>query len=316
MLNIFAQFGISLISLIVFAKLLLRSVERFASKIKISPLIIGTTLIAIGTSLPETFVSISSIIQSVPEISIGDIIGSNISNICLILGMGIILFPIRIGTEKTQRNNVLLLLLTLVFAITFLIPQFQEKMIGIALIVFYFVFLTIEIIWGREGSIKEDKKALAKMGKVKGAALTHLAGTIISIVGLIISSNYLIENTIILSKIIGISDQVIGLSIIALGTTLPEMATTIIAGINGDWKLLYGNIQGSNIYNLSVVSAILIIFGNYKGQVDIFSVIFMSSVILTAVILSRRYEGTYIPKIYGFGFLTAYVTYIIKLYKF
>lgn len=316
MFNTLAQFGVSLISLIIFAKLLLKFVEKFACKIKISPLIIGTTLIAIGTSLPETFVSISSIIQSVPEISIGDIIGSNISNICLILGLGIILFPIRIGTEKTQRNNVLLLLLTTIFAITFLIPRFQEKVIGLALIIFYIVFLIVEIIWGKEGSIKEDKKALAKMGRVKGGVLIHLVGTVVSITGLIISSNYLIKNTVVLSRVIGISDQVIGLSIIALGTTLPELATTIVSGINGDWKLLYGNIQGSNIYNLSVVSAILIIFGEYKGQVDIFSVIFMSSVILATIILSRKYEGTHIPKIYGFGFLAAYIFYIAKLYKF
>ena len=94
MTSVFAQFLVSLLFLIISARLLLKCIESFASKIRISPLIIGATLIAIGTSLPETSVAISAIAQHVPEISFGDIVGSNIANICLVLGFGILVFPI------------------------------------------------------------------------------------------------------------------------------------------------------------------------------------------------------------------------------
>ncbi|MCX6724525.1 MAG: hypothetical protein NTV20_00275, partial [Candidatus Shapirobacteria bacterium] len=134
----------------------MKFVEKFSSRIKISPLVIGATIIAIGTSLPETFVAISAITQKAVDISFGDIIGSNIANVCLILGISIVLFPVRIGTKKTQKNNVLLAILTVFFASMFLLPQEIRKILGAILVIFYIIFIIIEIFLGEIGRLKED----------------------------------------------------------------------------------------------------------------------------------------------------------------
>jgi len=313
--NTYLIFAVSLIVLIFSANLLLKFVEKFSSKIKISPLIIGATLIAIGTSLPETFVAISAIYQKAVDISFGDIIGSNIANICLILGIGITLFPVRIGTRKTQKNNILLAILTVFFAVMFFIPQDIRKIVGAVLIVFYVVFIIIEIFWGKIGRLKEDKKSLSRMERCRGNPFAYLIGIGASMVGLILSSKYLVESAISISKFIGVREEVIGLSLIAVGTSLPELATTIASGIRKDWKLLYGDIQGSNIYNLSIIGALLFMFGGSGYQIDIFSIIFMVAITFSIIILSHKYEGTHIPRLYGLIYLAVYIFYLFRIYK-
>jgi cation:H+ antiporter len=314
MSEVFILFGVSLLFLILSANFLLKFVERLASKIRISPLIIGTTLIAIGTSLPETSVAISSISQNIPSISFGDIIGSNIANVSLILGIGILFFPIRIGTEKTQKNNLVLLLVTIAFVVLQFLPQTIRHSFGILLLVFYIVFLIIEIIWGKIGSLHEDKKAIGKMQKERGNPILLLFGVIVSLIGIIFSSKYLVSSAVTISKVLGVSAEVIGLSVIALGTSLPELATTIASGIKKDWKLLYGDIQGSNIYNLSVIGAILMTFSKSDYAIDLFSLCFMAATTVAIIFLSYKYEGRTIPRFFGLLFLGSYVFYIIRIY--
>jgi cation:H+ antiporter len=320
MQNQFITFSLSLIFLIISANLLLRFIEKFAGRIKISPLIIGATIIAIGTSLPETFVAISSISENAVDISFGDIVGSNIANICLILGLGILLFPIRIGTEKTQRNNIIMLLVTASFVALLFAPSELRKILGIFLILFYFAFLIIETAWGEIGRLKEDKKALAKLSTKKGNPAIYLIGILVSLTGLLISSHYLVAAVIYFSRLFSISEEIIGLSIVALGTSLPELATTIASAMDKDWKVLYGDIQGSNIFNLSVIGAILFMSGKLPTiinlQISLYPLIVLGVTTLTIIYLSRKYEGTHIPRLYGLAYLAIYAFYIAKIYSF
>ncbi len=313
--EIFIKFLFCLLLLIISASLLLKFSEKLSSRIKISPLIIGTTLVAIGTSLPETSVGISAILQGAPLVSFGDIIGSSIVNICLILGLNILIFPVRIGTEKTQKNNILLLFVTLFFVILFFLPETLRKTLGIFLLMFYVFFIITEIVWGRNGSNKEDRKALSKLEKNKGNPVFYLIGIGVSIVGLIISSKYLVTDVITISQVLNINQEIIGLSLVALGTSLPELAATIASGMRQDWKLLYGSIQGSNIYDLSVVGAILIVLNNTPYSIDIFTLIYMAVIVISIVVLSHKYMGTNIPRYYGLLYLAAYAFYIFKLYR-
>ena len=310
----FLTFSFSLIFLIVSANLLLKFIEKFAGRIKISPLVIGATIIAIGTSLPETFVAFSSLAQNAADISLGDIIGSNIANISLVLGLGILLFPVRIGTEKTQRNNLVMLLSTAAFVGLFLIPPEYRRMLGVLLIIFYATFLIMETVWGETGRQKEDKKALSKLSTRKGNALVYFLGILASIAGLIISSRYLVASVIYFSKLFNISGEIIGLSVVALGTSLPELATTIASGINKDWKLLYGDVQGSNIYNLSIIGAILFLSGKMNYNPPIYPLVILCLATLTIIYLSKKYGGTNIPRVYGLLYLGLYAFYIAKIY--
>lgn len=208
-----------------------------------------------------------------------------------------------------------MLLLTLSFAALFLINENLRRSFGILLIVFYGFFLVVETVWGEIGGLKEDKKALAKMGRIRGSASTYLLGTLGSLGGLIISSKYLVISAIGISRGLGLREEIIGLSIVAIGTSLPELATTISSGMKRDWKLLYGDIQGSNIYNLSIIGAMLLIFGKRGYFVDPFSLIFMTATTILIIILSHKYEGTHIPRIYGVFFMAAYLFYLLKIFK-
>lgn len=315
MQNQFLVFIVSLFILIVSANLLLKFIEKFAGRIKISPLIIGATIVAIGTSLPETFVAISSISQNAADISLGDIIGSNIANIALILGLGIALFPVRIGTEKTQRNNFVMLIVSILFVLLFFLPIDIRKFISILLLIFYAIFIIIETIWGQNGRNREDKKTLSKLPNNKGSAIYYFIGLIGSLAGLLLSSHFLVESVIFFSRLFKISEEIIGLSVIAVGTSLPELATTIASGIKKDWKLLYGDIQGSNIFNLSIIGAILFISGKINYTLPLYPIIILAIVTISIIYLSRKYEGKNIPRYYGLLYLLLYVAYIAKIYN-
>ncbi|MHB8872001.1 MAG: sodium:calcium antiporter [Candidatus Doudnabacteria bacterium] len=313
--EILIKFVISLSSLMVSAYFLLKFSEKLASRVKISPLIIGVTLVAIGTSLPETFVAISSILQDAPLVSFGDIIGSNIINVCLILGISILLFPVRIGTEKTQKNNLILLILVLFFSAVFFLPEGIRGTLGIMLVIFYVIFFVTEIIWGERGSKKEDKKALSKLKKNNGNPLFYFFVIVISVIGLIASSKFLVSSVISISQMFNISQEIIGLSVVAFGTSLPELAATLASAFRKDWKLLYGDVQGSNIYNLSVIGSVLIIFSKNGYSIDTFSLIYMGVVTISFIALSHKYKGTTIPRIYGLFYIIAYAFYLFKIYK-
>ena len=131
---------------------------------------------------------------------------------------------------------------------------------------------------------------------------------------MIISSKYLVSSALGIASTLGVDPEVIGLSIIAIGTTLPEMITSIISGLNKEWKLLLGNVQGSNIYNLSVLGAVLILFGDGYGSAHTFSLIYLILTTTTLFLLIKKYGGKIIPKIYGFFYLVSYGVYISLIY--
>jgi cation:H+ antiporter len=309
-MNTYLIFALSLVVLIIAANALVRFVEKLAARIKLSPLVIGATLIAIGTSLPETFVAISSISQHVPNISFGDIIGSNIANISLVFGVGILLFPVRVGTNKTQKNNLIILLLTASFVLLFFLPTPIRKSLALFLALFYVLFIIVEIAWGELGSHKEDRRALDKMHKYRGRPVVFFLGILFSLGGLIISSKYLVSSALSIASTLGVDPEVVGLSIIAIGTSLPELVTTVVSALKKEWKLLLGNVQGSNIYNLSVLGAVLILFGDGFGSAHTFSLIYLIFTTTTFFLLIRKYEGVIIPKIYGFLYLISYGVYL------
>lgn len=314
-MNIFVNFALSLTGLVLAANLLVKLVEKLAAKIKLSPLVIGATLIAIGTSLPETFVTISSLAQKAPSLSLGNIIGSNLANIGLIFGLGILLFPVRIGTEKTQRNNLILLLLTLAFTALFFIPEAPRKSLAFFLLAFYLVFIILEIVWGEVGRKKEDKKALSQMPRSRGKPLAYLFGIAGSLAALFISSNYLVLAAIRISEVFKIDQEVIGLTLIAVGTSLPELVTTIISGLRGQWKLISGNVQGSNIFNLSILGTVMLLFGNGHGGAHFLSLSYLVLVTLAIFILTRKYKGTNIPRYFGLLFLASYIIYLTSTWR-
>ena len=273
----------------------------------ISDLAIGLTLIAFGTSAPEIFVGISSIINQNEEIALGTAIGSNISNIALIFGVSCLYLT---GPSKTQLWNfvpfglsVILLGLTLVDGEI----SFNESMgfVGILMIFMFVLFKT-------DGLAEEDSENSSEFGH---SLLVSLIGLVALIAGANIAVIYA-ENTALL---LGVPQLIIGLTIIALGTSLPELAATIVALRKGKHEMVVGNIIGSNVFNLVFIIPMIGFFGSVElspmvMQRDFYILLALSMVfILLAVILTKLKFRKNIFSISGVLLIASYVLYISAL---
>lgn len=308
-------FLVSLFGLIVSANYLVKETDRLSARVRISPLVIGATLIAFGTSLPELSVTVSSILQHVPNLSLGNVIGSNISNLLLILGLSILIFPVRMGTQKTQRNNFIGLASTMIFISSFFVPRPISSYLLYILLAGYALFLLTEIIWGEIGSKKEDKKALSKLKKDKNPVILTFIKLSASVGIIILTSKYLVISAEQIASFFKIKDEVIGLSLIALGTSLPELSASIASGIKKDWKLIVGDIQGSNIFNLSVLGAITLLSDKYSSSsVNNISLVYLAVATLLIFYLTKKHEGENIPRLYGLLFIFLYSSYVFLIF--
>ncbi len=225
---------------------LIDSSISLSSKLKVSPLVVGLTVVAFGTSLPELIVNIISAIGGEGQIAMGNIIGSNIANIMLILGIGAVLTNLKIK-EDTSKKEVLyafLASLILFFIVGFNlvdgVPPVLTRANGLMLLVFLFIYLSIAYKKLPDETVIEsveesNKKIIAKF--------------IISLILLFISGEMIVRSTINLADEIGISTYLISALIIAVGTSLPELATTVRAAMRKQGDLLVGNLIGSNIFN-------------------------------------------------------------------
>ena len=278
-----------------------------AKHMGISDLVIGLTLIAFGTSAPEIFVGISSIINQNEEIALGTAIGSNISNIALIFGVSCLYLN---GPSKTQLWNfvpfglsVVLLGLTLVDGKI----SFNESMgfVGILMIFMFVLFKT-------DSLAEEDSLESNEFGR-------SLFISFIGLVALIAGANIAVvyaENTALL---LGVPQLIIGLTIIALGTSLPELAATIVALRKGKHQMVVGNIIGSNVFNLVFIIPMIGFFGSVElspivMQRDFYIMLALSMVfILLAVILTKLQFRKNIFSISGVVLIASYVLYISTL---
>jgi len=278
-----------------------------AKHIGISDLVIGLTLIAFGTSAPEIFVGISSIINQNEEIALGTAIGSNISNIALIFGVSCLYLT---GPSKTQLWNfvpfglsVILLGLTLVDGKI----SFNESMgfVGILMIFMFVLFKT-------DGLAEEDSLDSSEFGH---SLLVSLIGLVALIAGANIAVIYA-ENTALL---LGVPQLIIGLTIIALGTSLPELAATIVALKKGKHQMVVGNIIGSNVFNLVFIIPMIGFFGSVElspvvMQRDFYILLALSMIfIFLAVALTKLRFRKNIFSISGVVLIASYVLYISAL---
>lgn len=221
-----------------------------ARKFRISPLVIGMTIVAFGTSAPELLVSMTSAIKGSAGIAMGNVLGSNIANIGLILGLTAILCPIPTKNRKVTVNGLVMIaasLLLLVFSLKGGISRIE----GMVLFAGIILFTVISIRKGRAGSSSEDTESDVHEKKMSVAVALLLI--ILSCTMLAFGADFMVDGATVLAKAIGVSDKVIGLTVVALGTSLPELAASVAAAIKKEMDISIGNIIGSNIFNVLCV---------------------------------------------------------------
>lgn len=234
------------------ADILVDGSSAIAKKMRISEIIIGLTIVSIGTSMPELFVSTTSAIQGASDISVGNIIGSNICNLLFILGLSAVIQPVKFQKQTKWIENPLSIILTIIFFIICNINKDITRIEGIILIVLFILFLIYTIIMAKK-SQDEVILELALEEAKKVSVTKNVMLIILGILALKLGGDLVVDNAKLIATALNVSEKIIGLTIVAIGTSLPELVTSITAAIKGDSDIAIGNIVGSNIFNMLLI---------------------------------------------------------------
>lgn len=297
------------------ADLLVDGASSLARKFGISTLVIGLTIVAFGTSAPELIVNIFASIRGNTDIAIGNILGSNIANILLILGISSIITPLSIVKGTVWKEIPLSLLAIVVVAIMandFVIDgrSFSEltRIDGLVLVSFFVIFLYYTYGISKVESGKES--AQIKDRPLFKSVLMIVAG----LAGLIIGGKWIVDATIEIAQNLGISQAIIGLTIVAVGTSLPELATSAVAAYKKNTDIAVGNIVGSNIFNIFWILGISAVINPLPFSSllmrDVLVTIFATILLFVFMFLGKRHT---LERWQGFGFIALYVGYIALL---
>ena len=275
---------------------------------KISKMLIGLTIVSFGTSAPEFAVSVKSLLSNAGDIVLGNVIGSNITNILLILGISSLVHTLTVKNNTVKKELPITMLITTLFGVLLSDNLFDIKTNnsftrsdGIILVLFFGVFIYYLISISRKKTQDESKNMLS----IKKSIIF----TGVGLLGIILGSNLVVDSAVIIAKIIGISERLISLTIIALGTSLPELVTSITATKKGEYDIAIGNVVGSNIFNIGAVLGIPVALFGGIGIIN-FSYIDLLIMITSAIILFMFSFNDYrISRKEGIIFLVLFLVY-------
>jgi len=296
------------------AELLVRGCSRLALRLGITPLFVGLTIVAFGTSAPELVVSIEAAMNGSSAIALGNIIGSNIANIGLILGITALISPIRVESELLKRQIPLMIGVSL-----FLCLLLLDGQIGLIDGIILVLGLAGFIVWSYRGSDSSLEPVASSLSsnlvQIPSSAgqISYYIGFIIGGLALLIAgSNIFVASAITVAQFFGVSEATIGLTVVAVGTSIPEFATSLVAAVRKQSAIALGNIVGSNIFNILGILGVTT-FISPISALD-FSVIDLAVMVLFAgVLLPYAWSNLTLSRLEGCLLLTGYTGYITYL---
>lgn len=292
--------------------LLVRAAISISIKLKISPMVVGLTVIAFGTSAPELLVGIQATWNGYGGLAIGNIIGSNIANVFLILGVPALILAIDNSDKELIKNYYFMLAAVSLFVLFLLFGEIGFWQ-GVLLIVFLILFLVQAILYktGSKESLGYEAIDTEKESLDKWRLIVFL---VVGFVGLPLGAKILITSATNFAENYGVSEEVIGLTVVAVGTSLPELATAIAASYRREANLLLGNVIGSNIFNILGIAGIASLIHPLQltDKIELSSVgaLLISSIVLAPIII--WYKS--ITRIIGIIFLLMYAGYMLMLF--
>lgn len=226
-----------------------------AKKFHIPEIIVGLTIVSIGTSMPELMVSVTSAMNNLPDVALGNVVGSNICNLLLILGLSTIIRPIEF--KKETKLVEIPMTLVIIFTLFILgnngdIDKFITRPEGFILLILFICFLVYTIFMAKFGNDFDEVEEQTENSKSM-SILKSIFFIIAGIVALKFGGDFVVDSSVAIAKAIGISEKVISLTIIAIGTSLPELITSVTAAIKNDSDIAIGNVVGSNIFNILLI---------------------------------------------------------------
>ena len=314
----FLGVALGILLLIAGGALLVRGASDIAGHFGVSPMVIGLTIVGFGTSSPELVVNIVGAIQGAPELAFGNVVGSNISNLGLVLGIAAILSPIVIQGEVVRRELPLLLLATTILTVLALDGPLEGRVallgradsIVLLLLFCIFVYITVlDFLRSRsQDAILEHLGDIPRFVSPNTARLRWLA-VLGGFVLLLVGGEMTVRFGVSLATQLGVSATVIGLFVVAIGTSMPELVTSVIAALRGESDLALGNIIGSNIFNTLVVMPA----GGLIAQVPVpprgFGDLALSWLLAAALIPIFFYGKAYLGRISGLVLVLVYFSY-------
>ena len=292
---------------------LVRGALGLSRESSIPPVVVGLTVVAMGTSAPELMVSAFSALSGFPGIAIGNVVGSNIANVLLVIGVPVLIHSISCTEETLPKQTGLMIGVTLMFMVMcYLTPL--GTIDGIILLLVLAGFLTMTVRGAAVMPLDDAEDELERVLGLPGEKWSIALLVVLGMITLPLGANLAVEGAAGLAKSWGVTEAVIGLSIIALGTSLPELSTTVIAALHKSSDVALGNVVGSNLFNILLIMGFTSVLtevpvDSHILRFDIW-VMFLASVVLWMFVLAR---GT-IGKAMGVIFLASYGAYIFAIY--
>ncbi len=306
-------------------ELLVRGAVAVADRLGVSPLVIGLTLVGFGTSTPELVTSVQAALAGSPGIAYGNIVGSNLANILLILGVSTLLMPMVVSSAALKRDGAVMVAVACVFAVlAFLVPM--GRVVGGAFFLALAAYIVLSIrqervaagghgaVYDKSLATQEADPALApRPGAPRPLALS-LGIAVGGLVLVVLGGSLLVDGAVNLARAFGISETVIGLTIVAVGTSMPELVTSVVAAIRRESDVAFGNVVGSNVYNILGIGGVtaLIAPTGVPPEIVRFDNLVMVAVSVLLVVFAAT--GKRIGRAEGAVLLAGYVAYIAWLW--
>lgn len=304
-----------LVLLFVGGEALVRGAVAMAERIGVSKLLIGLVIVGFGTSTPELLVSVNAALDGAPEIALGNVVGSNIANILLILGLAAVIAPI-MGWARTAVREALVATLVSLTAFALVQGAVISRMEGIAMLLVMVGYLVASYWLERRDRTAQtfQHEAEAFEGLPVGRPWLPVLLALGGIAALVLGADLLVEGAVNIARVFGVPDAVIGLSLVAVGTSLPEMATAIVAAIRRQSDVVLGNVIGSNIFNILAILGVTVVIQPIEvsarfREIDT-PVMLGAALLLLALLFATRSIG----RIWGVAMLAIYAAYMVFLF--
>jgi len=299
--------SIGFVLLIKGADFLVNNSSSLAKKMGISPMTIGITIVAFGTSLPEFLISFLATMSDSPDINVGNVIGSNICNIALVLGMTALITPIPVKFKVLLKELPMVVMITAIFSIL-IMDQVIDSADSIILLIIFSIFLYFSL--GSVVDLNEEEIFNKSEGNFK-----ILMFLLIGFIGVIGGAHLVVKAAVSIAESYKISQAVIGATVVAFGTSLPELITSLVAAMKGEMDISLGNVLGSNIFNIALIPGIIALIKPISVNVsvirfDMWVMLFITIVLYPLIIARLRISRTE-----GIFLLFCYFTYNFILFK-
>ena len=297
------------------ADLLVDGASNIAKKFHIPEIIIGLTIVSIGTSLPELIVSTTSAIDGYSDLAVGNIVGSNIANLLLILGLSAIIKAVSFKRETRLIEIPICLALSIVFIILANVGQDITRIDALVLVALFIAFIIYTIVMAVKGEKFEKEEKEVEKPENNQSTIKNIIFIILGIVLLKFGGDLTVDNAVNVAKFFNLSEKLIAVTILAVGTSLPELVTSVSAAIKGKSDIAIGNILGSNIFNILLIigttALIKPIVYNVSYNIDMIFVLFGTLILALFPIIPPKNKMT---RGNGIVYVALYIVYLIMLF--